>query len=485
MALTGYYHELERVDKASKRLREVMDGLSSAFFIGMLSVDGILTYANRTALEAIGAELKDVLGKPFEDTPWWSISESYRQQLRAAIIQAAQGQASRFDMVFLDKNGALITADFSLSPVFDAKKNVTYLVPSGHDVTERRAADRALTMLRRCNQSLIKAQDEIALLKAICQLIVDVGGYRLAWVGYAQHDEAKTINVMAYAGNDQGLFANAVITWAEDDPRGQGASGQCIRTGQSVICEDVQKEATPYIRELAEAKGFRGGIALPLKNANSILGTLTIASAKVFNIGSEEIALLQELADNLAFGISKMREQQESQRILSAVYRVAEGVSVSTGEAFFEKLMLSMTEALGAQVGIISRPSISHTDRFRTVVAVVDGKVIDNFYIPMTGTPCEHLSATSPECIVHRDVIGKYPQADGLAALAAQAYVGRRIENSLGQHLGQIFVLFRQPLIQAEFASSVLKIFTARVAAEFERQEKELPSYQQTQAVIP
>lgn len=148
MALTGYYHELERVDKASKRLREVMDGLSSAFFIGMLSVDGILTYANRTALEAIGAELKDVLGKPFEDTPWWSISESYRQQLRTAITQAAQGHSSRFDMVFLDKNGASITADFSLSPVFDAKKNVTYLVPSGHDVTERRAAERALTMLR-------------------------------------------------------------------------------------------------------------------------------------------------------------------------------------------------------------------------------------------------------------------------------------------------------------------------------------------------
>jgi hypothetical protein len=44
MSLKGYYHnELERVDKASQRVREVMDGLSSAFFIGMMTVDGVLT----------------------------------------------------------------------------------------------------------------------------------------------------------------------------------------------------------------------------------------------------------------------------------------------------------------------------------------------------------------------------------------------------------------------------------------------------------
>jgi hypothetical protein len=70
MPLKGYYrNELERVDKASKRLREVMDGLSSAFFIGMMTLDGTLTYANRTALESIGLQLKDVLGEAFCRNP--------------------------------------------------------------------------------------------------------------------------------------------------------------------------------------------------------------------------------------------------------------------------------------------------------------------------------------------------------------------------------------------------------------------------------
>ena len=45
MPLKGYYrNELEKVDKGSKRLREVMDGLSPAFFVGMLTVEGVMTY---------------------------------------------------------------------------------------------------------------------------------------------------------------------------------------------------------------------------------------------------------------------------------------------------------------------------------------------------------------------------------------------------------------------------------------------------------
>ncbi len=243
MPLKGYYrNELEKVDKGSKRLREVMDGLSPAFFVGMLTIEGVMTYTNRTSLEAIGLELKDVIGRLFEDTPWWSYSELYRQQLREAIARAANGEASRFDLMCLRLDGRLLTLDFSLNPVFDVKKNVSYLVPSAHDVTERRAAERALTMLRVCNQSLIHAQDEVTLLNDICQLIVNVGGYPMTWVGYAQHDQIKTIKAMAHAGEDHGLLASSIITWAEDDPRGQGASGQCIRTGKSVICEDVQKE---------------------------------------------------------------------------------------------------------------------------------------------------------------------------------------------------------------------------------------------------
>ena len=290
MALTGYYHnELARVDKASQRLREVMDGLSSAFFIGTMTLEGIVTYANKTALEAVGVERKDVLGKPFVETPWWTYSEVTRQKLRDAITRAAKGESSRFDVIFENVHGELITADFSLHPVLDVKGHVAYLVPSGHDVTERRAADRALRMLSECNNLLLRATDEISLMHDVCRLIVEVGGYSMAWVGEAQYDEAKTIKSITYAGIDSGIISkDVVLTWAENDPKGQGATGRCLRSGQVVICEDVQKDSliSACLCNLALQKGFRGGMAFPLFSNASARRVLTLASRTVFNVPS-------------------------------------------------------------------------------------------------------------------------------------------------------------------------------------------------------
>ena len=68
------------------------------------------------------------MGKPFVETPWWTYSEVTRQKLRDAITRAAKGESSRFDVIFENVHGELITADFSLHPVLDVKGQVAYLV---------------------------------------------------------------------------------------------------------------------------------------------------------------------------------------------------------------------------------------------------------------------------------------------------------------------------------------------------------------------
>lgn len=127
-------------------VHEVMDRLSPSIFAGLLTVNGVLTYANKAALDAIGARAEDVLGRPFDATPWWGFSDQSRQRLRDAIRAAGQGHTSRFDVLILDRNGRVRTMDFSLHPVYDDKGNVTYMVPSARDITERRQAERELRL---------------------------------------------------------------------------------------------------------------------------------------------------------------------------------------------------------------------------------------------------------------------------------------------------------------------------------------------------
>lgn len=127
-------------------MHEVMDRLSPSVFAGLLTVDGVLTYANKAALDAIGAQAEEVLGRPFDATPWWRFSDQSRQRLRESIRAAGRGLASRFDVPILDLNGRVRTMDFTLHPVYDDNGNVTYLVPSGRDITERRQAERELRL---------------------------------------------------------------------------------------------------------------------------------------------------------------------------------------------------------------------------------------------------------------------------------------------------------------------------------------------------
>ncbi len=123
-------------------LRQVLDSLD--VFVGLLTPDGTLVEANYTALAAAGLRPEDVLGKPFEDTYWWSYSPSVQAQLRAAIEQAAGGERVRYDVVVRLAEDHFITIDFRLVPLFDPDGRVQFLIPSAVDITERLQASRQL-----------------------------------------------------------------------------------------------------------------------------------------------------------------------------------------------------------------------------------------------------------------------------------------------------------------------------------------------------
>jgi GAF domain-containing protein len=113
------------------------------------------------------------------------------------------------------------------------------------DITERKQAEerlervnRALRTLGECNEVLIRATDESKLLQEICWIIVEIGGYHLAWVGYAEHDKKKTVRPVAQSDYDKGYLNRINITWAENE-RGQGPTGIAIRTGKPSICKNI------------------------------------------------------------------------------------------------------------------------------------------------------------------------------------------------------------------------------------------------------
>ncbi len=179
---------------------------------------------------------------------------------------------------------------------------------------EREVADRelvrlnrALRMLNENNQALIRITDENVLLDKISKVIVESGGYRLMWIGFAEQDKEKTVHPVAQAGFGTDYLTFIKVTWA-DDEYGRGPTGVAIRTGKTQIAHDILKDPkmTPW-REAAVARGYKSSIAVPLLSGQQTFGALNIYSSESDSFGEKEVQILEELADDLAFGIATLR----------------------------------------------------------------------------------------------------------------------------------------------------------------------------------
>jgi len=126
-----------------QKLRAVFDHTFQ--FIGLMSPDGTLLEANRSALALTGVELSQVLNKPFWKTPWWTHSLYEQEKLRNAILKAASGEFIRYETTHMDKDGNEHFVDFSLKPVKDEKGEVIYIIPEGRDITGLKKASYALS----------------------------------------------------------------------------------------------------------------------------------------------------------------------------------------------------------------------------------------------------------------------------------------------------------------------------------------------------
>ena len=173
---------------------------------------------------------------------------------------------------------------------------------------EQQRLNRTLRMLSRCNETLVRAPSETDLLEGICHHIVETGGYRLAWVGFARDDAQRSVAPAAHAGEGGGYLDDLRISWA-DTERGRGPTGTAIREGRIVVTHSLASapEFAPWRAEAAK-RGYASSIALPLRGRDGVLGALNIYAAEAEAFDVDEVRLLRELADDLAFGIVSQRD---------------------------------------------------------------------------------------------------------------------------------------------------------------------------------
>jgi C4-dicarboxylate-specific signal transduction histidine kinase len=167
---------------------------------------------------------------------------------------------------------------------------------------ELRRRERALRTLGACNEALVRAGDEQALLDAVCRLVVEIGGYAACWVGLAEGDRRDTVRPAARASREEAPAADLVRAEVE---RADGATRRAIRTGLP----------SPVGGDPSSERGAASILALPLAADGVTLGALAIHASEPGAFDPDELKLLAELAANTGFGIGALRARAQQLRM--------------------------------------------------------------------------------------------------------------------------------------------------------------------------
>ncbi len=459
--------------RMAERMSHMLNASPTIIYV-LRFVDGVPTTVSvsENAERMLGYAMAEVMA-----AGWWAshVHPDDRPHAMQALATLASVDALEHDYRFVRKDGKVIWIRDQLRLLRDAAGKPFEVAGAWTDITERKQAEldlarlnRALRMLSASSEALTRTDNETQLLRAVCRLAVDVGGYRMAWVGYAREDEASSIAPMAYAGEEDGYLSEIELSWAEDGPTPPGPAARCIQTGAPVVCEDIAHEPMFFWRDAASQRGYCGIVCLPLRNERRVFGLLALYSGEIRPIPADEIKLLTDLADNLAFGIGNLRAQHARQRMQAAMLKVAAGVSAGTGTAFFQQLARSMAEAVGAQAGVVARLLPPDMRTARTVAAVVGGRVIDEVEYHLEDAAWTTF-AQADDRVVSVQLSSPLPWSSGMAS-GRQTVLGMALNSASGHAIGQLFVVFEGPHKPPGLIAPTLQIFAARAAAELERQ---------------
>jgi len=279
--------------------------------------DGRFLEVNDTWVALSGFSREAVIGRSARSMGIWPDPGAAKRFVREV---RKRGVVRGWEQEFRKKSGEVYVVELSahLLNFGGVKAVLSTLV----DITARKRAERMLQQanrmlqaIRDCHEALLRADTEGKLLAAVCQIIVQIGGERMAWVGFAEHDARKTVRPVAVAGSLRDYLTNARITWAHT-VRGRGPVGTAIRTGKVCICHNTlaDRRFAPW-REAARRQGYGSVIALPLIIEKKCLGALCLYAPEpgAFDVGEQ--MLLTDLANDLAFGISMLRLRAERRRL--------------------------------------------------------------------------------------------------------------------------------------------------------------------------
>jgi PAS domain S-box-containing protein len=323
-ALLAEIGERQRAEEAlgasEQRLQDILDNTTAVVFVKDLELRYILV--NREYERRHRVQRDQIRGKTDFDILPHDVAETVRANDRH-VIEAGRPIQFEETVPMTEGERQYVVVKFLLR---DRTAKPYAVCGIATDITERKRAEENLARLNRtlqtlyqCNQALVRATEEYELLRSVCRILVEVGGLRMAWVGYREFNEDKTVRPVAHAGYEAGYLAGINITWGDTD-RGRGPMGTAIRTGTTSWNKDILTDPNMALwRAEALRRGYASTISLPLMSHGEAFGAFALYAEEPDAFTQSAIEQYTDLANNLAYGVMALRTREERKRAESEI----------------------------------------------------------------------------------------------------------------------------------------------------------------------
>jgi len=185
-------------------------------------------------------------------------------------------------------------------------------------------------VLSATNQSIVRTDNAEELYAEICRIAVELGGFKLAWIGLVDEATGRVVPAASMGLAQQYLF-NIAISVNPELPEGRGATGQAIRQNHHVVVNDFIKAtaASPW-RNTACEGNIKSSAAFPISVDSKVVGAFNVYADSVGYFTQEVVKLLREMALDISFALSSYKreaERKQAEAVLSAQRKVLEMIA--------------------------------------------------------------------------------------------------------------------------------------------------------------
>jgi PAS domain S-box-containing protein len=306
--------------------------------------DGIITMVSPSMVYMYGAaSLEDLIG-----THTSALYKNISDRSLALEKMNEEGRVVDFETEMLRSDGSFLPVSINAQYFYDNKGQIQGIEAFIRDASERKEAAEKLrklnnqleqkviqrtrfyTLVAGINDAIAKYRDRHELLNEICKIIVETGGFRLAWIGTLN---PNSLEIIPEASCGETAYLEGIRIKASEEPAGEGPSGRAVVEGRHIVCVDFEQDPRmlPW-RERARAHGIRSSSVFPLFSGSEVIGEIAIYSDKPSCFTEEEISLLLSVSNNISFALNAIAIDQKRLEAEESLRKLNEGLERTINE---------------------------------------------------------------------------------------------------------------------------------------------------------